>query len=123
MWLDKYRGPPDRTRWAAEVSHAVVHKIKGRLLLISGDMDESVPVSHTLTLADALIRASKDFDLLIVPNAGHDVLMTHGYAQRRAWDHFVRHLLGATPPSNFEIRFELHEQARFAKSSMREARQ
>ena len=64
---------------------------------------------------DALVRANRDFDLLIVPNAGHTVLFTSGYAQRRAWDYFVCHLLGETPPQNFEVTFEPHEADRFAK--------
>jgi hypothetical protein len=49
--------------------------------------------------------------------------MTSGYAQRRVWDYFVRHLLDATPPPNFEIRFETHELARFERGLWREFRE
>jgi dipeptidyl-peptidase 4 len=123
IWSDKYRGPGDRESWVEQANHAAAHKLSGKLLLISGDMDENVHVSQTLSLVDALIRANRDFDLLIVPNQGHHVLMTSGYAQRRAWDYFVRHLLGTTPPPHFEITFEPHELARREVNWLRELSQ
>ncbi len=55
-----------------------------------------------MQVVDALIKANKDFDMLIVPNADHGVMM-EGYAQRRQWDYFVRHLLGAEPPADYHI--------------------
>jgi dipeptidyl-peptidase-4 len=122
IWSDRYRGPGGRETWAGQANGAAAHKLVGKLLLISGDMDENVHVSHTLKLVDALIRANKDFDLLLVPNAGHAVLMESGYVQRRMWDFLVRNLLNAVPPVNFEISFEPHEIARFWKIVMREAR-
>lgn len=120
MWSDKYRGPGNRESWAEQANAAAAYKLTGHLLLISGEMDENVHVSHTLSLVDALIRANRDFDLMIVPNEGHLVLITSGYVQRRVWDYFVRHLLGETPPKNFEIRFEPHEFARLEKNHVRE---
>jgi dipeptidyl aminopeptidase/acylaminoacyl peptidase len=113
-WSDKYRGPRDGNDRSRQANTSVAHKLEGHLLLISGDMDESVHLSQTLLLTDALIAANRDFDLLVVPNAGHLLMMTSGYAQRRVWDYFVRHLLGEAPPRGFEIRFEPHELARFA---------
>ena len=67
------------------------HRLEGKLLLIVGEMDTNVPPEATLRFADALIRADKDFDLLVVPNAGHG----NGgpYGQRRLHDYFVQHLL------------------------------
>ena len=82
-------------------------------------MDENVHPSHTIALAGALVRANKDFDLLIVPNEGHSLMMTHGYVQRRIWDFFVQHLLGQTAPE-FELRFEPHERSRFLQCFARE---
>jgi dipeptidyl-peptidase 4 len=122
-WSDKYRGPVDQALWGLQANGSVAQKLRGRLLLISGDMDDNVHLSQTLSLADALIRANKDFDLLIVPNAGHAVLATHGYAQRRVWDYFVTHLLGVTPPRDFAIRFEPHEVSRLFQVATRELRQ
>jgi len=110
-WSEKYRGP-DASNLIDKPNTQLAHQLRGKLLLIHGDLDENVPVSQTLALADALIHASKDFDLLIVPNEGHGVLLTSGYAQRRVWDYFVCHLLGQTPPPDFELHFDSHEIAR-----------
>ncbi len=101
---DKYRGPGSPEKWAPQSGAARAHKLKGRLMLMSSDIDKNVHISQTLTVADALIRANKDFDLVIVPNEGHDMLITNGYVQRRVWDYFVRHLRGETPPENFEVK-------------------
>jgi dipeptidyl aminopeptidase/acylaminoacyl peptidase len=121
-WSDKYRGPGDRESRADQANGSVAHRLKGKLLLISGDMDENVHVSHTLSLVDALIRANRDFDLLIVPNEGHGVLMTSGYALRRTWDYFVQHLRDETPPPDYAIQLEPHEVVRMEKSMGREFR-
>jgi hypothetical protein len=59
-------------------------------------MDNNVPPESTLRVVDALIRAGKDFDLLVVPNAGHG--MGGAYGTRRMQDFFVRHLHGVEPP-------------------------
>jgi dipeptidyl-peptidase 4 len=123
FWSDKYRGPciePDK--WAQQANAFVAHKLSGRLLLIAGDMDENVHPSQTLTLVDALIRANKNFEVLIVPNQGHDLLDTCGYVQRRVWDFFVRHLLDSAPPEDFGLTFEPNELSRYAKRSMKEER-
>ena len=66
--------------------------------MIHGELDDNVNPYATLRFVDALIRADKDFDLLIVPGANHD-LMNHPYVVRRKWDYFVTHLMGALPPA------------------------
>jgi dipeptidyl aminopeptidase/acylaminoacyl peptidase len=53
-------------------------------------------------VADALIRANKDFDLLILPDADHSISQDP-YVLRRMWDHFVRHLMGTEPPPDYTI--------------------
>jgi dipeptidyl aminopeptidase/acylaminoacyl peptidase len=80
----------------------MAENLKGKLFLVHGDMDDNVLPSSTLRVVDALIRADKDFDLLILPDAGHN-LSTHPYVLRRMWDHFVTHLLGRAPPSDYVI--------------------
>jgi dipeptidyl aminopeptidase/acylaminoacyl peptidase len=79
-------------------------------MLIHGEMDTIVPPAITLRVVDALIKANKDFDLLIVPNAGHTTLTAsnaapeiYNYALRRAWDFLVRHLMKAVPPSGYDL--------------------
>ena len=108
-WAEKYRGPDGGHSEAELPNSAAAHKLTGRLLLISGDLDENVPLSHTLSVASALIRANRDFDLLIVPNETHMLMMTSGYVQRRIWDYFVRHLGGEAPPKCFDLPFEPYE--------------
>jgi dipeptidyl-peptidase-4 len=119
-WSEKYCG---KQPVPAQAATAVAQQMNGKLLLMSGDMDENVHVSQTFALVSALIRANKDFELLIVPNEGHSVLTTSGYAQRRAWDFFVRHLLAAVPPANFLLHFETRELGRFWTKWLREVRQ
>ena len=68
---------------------------EGKLLLIVGEMDTNVPPESTMRLVDALIKAGKDFELLVVPNANHG--MGGAYGQRRMNDFFVRHLQPGAP--------------------------
>jgi dipeptidyl aminopeptidase/acylaminoacyl peptidase len=64
-------------------------------------MDSNVPPESTLRFADALIRARKDFDLLVVPGADHGIRgPAYGYAERRTRDFFVHSLLDKEPPDH-----------------------
>ena len=65
-------------------------------MLVVGELDDNVPPESTYRFADALIRAGKDFDFLMVPGGGHGA--GGAYGQRRLQDFFVRHLLGQEPP-------------------------
>jgi dipeptidyl aminopeptidase/acylaminoacyl peptidase len=78
--------------------------LKGKLLLAHGTMDDNVPPDNTLLVVDALIKANKDFDLLMIPNARHGFGSASSYMMRRRWDYFARHLLGAEPPKEYELR-------------------
>jgi len=88
--------------YAAQANQALAASLKGKLLLIHGDMDENVHVSSTLVVVDALIKANKDFDLLIMPNRFH-ACGNDPYFVRRRWDYFVEHLLGAEPVRGYRI--------------------
>jgi dipeptidyl aminopeptidase/acylaminoacyl peptidase len=61
-----------------------------------GELDTNVPPESTLRFADALVKANKDFDLIVIPGAGHSI--GGAYGERRRQDFFVRHLLGVEPP-------------------------
>jgi dipeptidyl aminopeptidase/acylaminoacyl peptidase len=80
----------------------LVNNLRGRLLLIHGDMDDNVHPATTVQMADALIKANKPFDFLLIPDADHD-LTQHPYVIRRTWDYFVEHLLERIPPSEYAI--------------------
>lgn len=73
----------------SNVTHA--HKLQGALLLTVGEMDRNVDPSSTLQLVNALIKADKDFDLIVVPNGGHGVGSTP-YLRRKRIDFFKQHL-------------------------------
>jgi len=107
-WGERYQGPlvknPDGTdNYTIEANQTHAAGLKGRLLLIHGTMDNNVPPYNTYLVADALIKANKDFDLLMIPNAGHGFGAASNYVMRRRWDYFVRHLLDAEPPRDYVI--------------------
>lgn len=72
------------------------HKLQGKLLLMVGELDRNVDPASTMQVVNALIRADKDFDLLVVPGGGHGA-GSGPYGERRRRDIFVRHLLGVEP--------------------------
>lgn len=96
-WAEKYQGLPIDERYGRQANAALAEALQGKLLLIHGELDDNVNPYASLRFVDALIRADKDFDLLIVPGANHD-LLNHPYVVRRKWDYLVTHLMGAQPP-------------------------
>ena len=106
-WGERYQGLLVRTQgrdnYVDEANQTHARNLKGKLLLAHGGMDDNVPVYNTYLVADALVKANKDFDLLIFPNARHGYGQDNNYMMRRRWDHFVRHLLGAEPPKEYQI--------------------
>jgi dipeptidyl aminopeptidase/acylaminoacyl peptidase len=106
-WAEKWQGlleknPDGTTNYDNQANQLVAHQLKGKLLLAHGSMDSNVPYYSTLLVVDALIKANKDFDLIIFPNRGHG-FGNEPYMIRRRWDYFVRHLLGVEPPP-FELK-------------------
>jgi len=68
--------------------------LKGRLLLVHGEMDNNVHPANTYRMADALIRAGKRFDMMIFPESRHGFGRYSDYFERMLWDYFAEHLLG-----------------------------
>jgi dipeptidyl aminopeptidase/acylaminoacyl peptidase len=66
-------------------------------------MDDTDHPQQTLRLANRLIAANKDFDLLILPGAEHFLAASHPDVTRRTWDYFVRHLMNAEPPKGYRL--------------------
>src|SRR5262245_26243727 len=95
-WNEQWMGFPVGTQYSESSNIDNAAKLRGKLMLIVGEMDTNVPTESTFRLADALIKAGKDFDLIVVPGAGHGMGGTYG--TRRMNDFFVRHLLGQVPP-------------------------
>jgi len=104
-WNELYQGYPVQDDYIEQSNVTMASRLKGHLLLEHGDIDDNVHPVETMRLADALMKANKDFDMLLVPNMYHGESGEHAlYLVRRRWDYFVQHLLGMTPPANFEIK-------------------
>jgi dipeptidyl aminopeptidase/acylaminoacyl peptidase len=107
-WAEKWQGllqtkPDGTTNYDNQANQLVAKNLKGKLLLAHGTLDTNVPPYNTLLVVNELIKANKDFDLLMLPNRGHG-FGNEPYMVRRRWDYFVRYLLGAEPPQGYELR-------------------
>jgi dipeptidyl aminopeptidase/acylaminoacyl peptidase len=108
-WAEKWQGllksnPDGTTNYDSQANQNVAKNLKGHLLLAHGTMDNNVPPYNTLLVVDALIKANKDFDLLLLPNQRHGYGDASNYMMRRRWDYFVRYLLGAEPPKEYQFK-------------------
>ena len=108
-WGERYQGllektPDGKDSYDIEANQTFAKNLKGHLLLAHGTMDNNVPPYNTLLVADALIKANKDFDLLMLPNQAHGYGTMSNYMMRRRWDYFVKYLLGAEAPKEYEIK-------------------
>jgi dipeptidyl aminopeptidase/acylaminoacyl peptidase len=98
-WNEQWMGYPVGPQYAECSNIENAWRLKGKLFLIVGEMDSNVPPESTLRFVDALIRARKDFDLLVVPGANHGIRgPASAYAGRRMGDFFVHSLLDKEPP-------------------------
>jgi dipeptidyl-peptidase-4 len=95
-WNEQWMSWPVGPEYAADSNVTMAKNLTGKLFLMVGEMDRNVDPASTMQVVDALIKADKDFDLLVVPGAGHGVA-GRPYASRRRADYFVRHLLGVEP--------------------------
>lgn len=95
-WNEQWMGFPVGSHYEQQSNVTNAAKLQGNLLLIVGEADENVPPESTFRMADALVKANKDFDFLCVPGMGHSD--GGSYGRRRKRDFFVEHLLHASPP-------------------------
>jgi len=95
-WNEAWMGWPIGPEYSqnSNVTHA--HKLKGKLLLIVGELDRNVDPASTTQVVNALIKADKDFDFLLIPGTGHGAAGTP-YGRRRQMDYFVEHILKMKP--------------------------
>lgn len=114
-WGEKWQGlletrPDGTTNYDNQANQLLAENLKGKLLIAHGTLDDNVPPYGTLLLVDALIAANKDFDMIMFPNRRHG-FGNEPYMMRRRWDYFVRHLLGAEPPAEYEFGRQRETQA------------
>jgi dipeptidyl aminopeptidase/acylaminoacyl peptidase len=108
-WGERYHGllaknKDGSSNYTGQDNESHAANLKGKLFLIHGLMDDNVPPQSTLLVVDALVKANKDFDLLLLPNAHHGYGMDSFYVMRRRWDYFVENLAGNTPPAQYAMK-------------------
>jgi dipeptidyl aminopeptidase/acylaminoacyl peptidase len=107
-WAEKYQGLMKRDtvrktdNFENSANQTMAKNLKGKLMLMHGDMDDNVHPAMTVQVVDELIKANKSFDMVWAPNRNHG--LNEPYFIRRRWDYFVEHLLGRTPPENYDIK-------------------
>ncbi|WP_337054403.1 DPP IV N-terminal domain-containing protein [Pseudoxanthomonas sp. USHLN014] len=107
-WAERYQGElivgkDGKSNYDAQANQSLAGNLKGHLMLVHGTLDDNVPPYLTLLVADALMKANKDFDMLMIPNARHGYGAMTAYVARRRWDYFVRYLAGGTPPAQYDL--------------------
>jgi dipeptidyl aminopeptidase/acylaminoacyl peptidase len=100
--LETY-GPDGVSNYAPQANELYAKNLKGKLMLAHGMMDDNVPPSNTMLVIEALEKANKDYDLVIFPNSHHGYGQYSVYMMRKRWDYFVKNLLGAIPPKDYEF--------------------
>jgi dipeptidyl-peptidase-4 len=108
-WAEKWAGvevknPDGTSNYDSQANQNFAKNLKGHLLLAHGTMDDNVPPNNTLLMVDALIKANKDFDLLLIPNVPHGYGPASQYMMRRRWDYFVRYLADGIPPNEYQMK-------------------
>jgi dipeptidyl aminopeptidase/acylaminoacyl peptidase len=95
-WNEQWMGWPIGPEYAASSNVDHAYKLEGKVLLVVGEMDNNVDPASTFQVVNQLIKHGKNFDLLVIPGAGH----TSGgaYGDHKRYDYFVQHLLGVKPP-------------------------
>jgi dipeptidyl aminopeptidase/acylaminoacyl peptidase len=119
-WAEKWvgllkKGADGSTNYDSQANQNFAKNLKGHLLLVHGTMDDNVPPNNTLLVVDALIKANKDFDLLMIPNARHEYGAATPYVTRRRWDYFVHYLAGGVPPAEYQMKPYAEQQAALAQ--------
>jgi dipeptidyl aminopeptidase/acylaminoacyl peptidase len=107
-WGERYIGlltedAEGKSIYDAQANQVYAKNLKGKLMIAHGNMDDNVPPYNSLLVVEALVKANKDFDLVIFPNSRHGYGEYSLYMTRRRWDYFVRHLQGNNPPAGYEL--------------------
>ncbi|RYF90685.1 MAG: S9 family peptidase, partial [Chitinophagaceae bacterium] len=104
-WPEMYMGWPVDSTYDQVSNITMAGNLKGKLLIVHGGIDENVNPSATFKLAEALVKADKEFDMLIFPSQRHGYTgKFNDYFTKKKWNYFVEHLLGLKPIWNFELK-------------------
>ena len=107
-WGERYIGlltaqADGKSNYEAQANQNYAKNLKGKLMLAHGMMDNNVPPYNTMLVVEELIKANKSFDLVVFPNSAHGFGTYSNYMTRRRWDYFVKNLLGAEPPHDYQM--------------------
>ncbi|MXW00593.1 MAG: prolyl oligopeptidase family serine peptidase [Holophagales bacterium] len=102
LWGESYHGDPATVSYEEQANASIAHQLVGKLLLAYGALDDNVPPALTLQVIEALTKANRDYDLIVLPSGNHG-FMSDPYFLRRSWDYFVRHLAGKEPPADYRL--------------------
>jgi dipeptidyl aminopeptidase/acylaminoacyl peptidase len=108
-WGERYIGlltkdASGKSNYEDQANQNYAKNLKGKLMLAHGMMDDNVPPYNTLLVVEALEKANKDYDLVIFPNSPHGYGPYSPYMMRRRWDYFVKNLLGAEAPKEYQLK-------------------
>jgi dipeptidyl-peptidase 4 len=92
-WNEQWMGWPVDDSYARSSNVVDAHKLKGKLLLMVGELDQNVDPASTMQVVNALEKAGKDFDFIVITGTGHGSAETP-YGSKRRMDFLVRNLLG-----------------------------
>ncbi|MFT3932260.1 MAG: prolyl oligopeptidase family serine peptidase [Chitinophagaceae bacterium] len=104
-WPEMYMGWPVDSTYNQVSNITMAPNLKGKLLIVHGGIDENVNPSATFKLAEALVKADKEFDMLIMPSQHHGYSTKYNnYFTKKKWNYFVENLLGQKPIWDFELK-------------------
>ena len=101
-WNELWLGYPIGEQYKEGSNVENAHLLQRPLMLVVGELDDNVDPASTMQVANALIKANKDFELVVIPGAHHTV--GEAFGEHKRYDFFVRHLLGVTPPAWTEVK-------------------
>ena len=93
----------EKDNYDKQANQLLAGNLKGKLLLAHGMLDDNVPPTNTLLVAEALMKANKEFDMIVFPNARHGYGDLSKYFAKKRWNYFVEHLQGREPIYDYEF--------------------
>ena len=102
-WNELWMGYPIDKSYEECSNVANAHKLQRPLMLVVGEMDDNVDPASTMQVANALIKANKPFELVVIPGAHHT--MGEAFGDHKRYDFFVKHLMGVEPPAWDQITY------------------
>ena len=101
-WNELWLGYPINDSYIKASNVENAHLLQRPLMLVVGELDDNVDPASTMQVVNALIKANKDFELVVIPGAHHT--MGESFGEHKRYDFFVKHLMGVNPPAWSEVK-------------------